>query len=124
MKLFIIWIDREHAKVFEFSREAMVRKNFQAHRHDHHTAKRDNMVHQHEERHFFPQISDCLAEATSLLIIGPGMAKHHFRNYLAEHRPALMRKLIGCESVDHPTDNQIAAMAQRLLTPAGDGQIS
>ena len=35
--------------------------------------------------------------------------------YLAEHHPALSKKVAACETVDHPSDPQIAAFAKKFF---------
>lgn len=120
MKIFVIWVDREHAKVFEFSSTMMERKNFEAHRHEHHSHRRDNLIQQREENSLFSDIAAHVRDATNLLLIGPGVAKHHFQNYLTEHHPALARIVSACQTVDHPSDAQIAALARKVLAPASE----
>jgi stalled ribosome rescue protein Dom34 len=93
----------------------MERKTIQSRHTDHHTHQFDSIDHKNQEWHFFQEVATNLADADRLLILGPGVAKHHFRSYLVEHLPALAKKLVGCETVDHPTDNQIAAFAQKFL---------
>src|SRR3989344_6662252 len=115
MKPTILWIDREHAKIFEFSEAGMEQKKLQAHRHDHHLHPRDNQRHQTEEVHFFPQIVEQIKDATDLVIVGPGVARYHFQTYLAEHSPSIARKILACESADHPTDKQMIALAKQFF---------
>jgi len=120
MKIFVIWIDREHAKVFAFSRDSMERQQFHAHRNDHHTHLRDGIAHQREENTLFSDVTKHIQAATNLLVIGPGVAKHHFQNYLCEHYPALARKITACKTVDYLTDGEIAALARDIfLVPKG-----
>jgi hypothetical protein len=46
-------------------------------------------------------------------------AKLEFLRYLHEHEPRLESRVIGIETVDHPTDAQIVAMA-RMTFVASD----
>jgi stalled ribosome rescue protein Dom34 len=82
---------------------------------NHHTHSLDELDQKQHEQRFFSEIIEHLATASSILILGPGVTKHHFQNYLMEHFPSLSRRVIGCETSDHPTDSQIAAMAKRAL---------
>ena len=107
MSVNVIWIDRSEAKIFQLAREKMERKHLKAG----HTGHAVRPV----ERKFFKEVSEHLDEACPLLILGPGIAKHHFLNYLTEECPSLARKVVGCETVDHPTDGQIATMALKFF---------
>jgi stalled ribosome rescue protein Dom34 len=121
MKASVIWIDREHAKIFEISDEKMERKNVTVSHNDHHTHHANSFDHQRQENQLFVEVASLLKDADKLLILGPGIARHHFQNYLTEHQPALSRKVAGCETMDHPTDPQIAAFARKYFeigTPA------
>ena len=115
MSIFVIWVDREHAKLFQFSNEKMERKHLQARHQDHHTHPVDDLDLKRRETKFFSEVTPHLSEATRILILGPGVAKHHFQNYLIEHFPILAKKVVGCENVDHPTDPQIAALARKFF---------
>ena len=115
MSAFAIWIDRDHAKLFEISPEKMERKTIQAKHTDHHTHQPDALDHKNQDWHFFKEVTTYLSSADRVLILGPGVAKHHFRSYIVEHNPALAKRLVGCETVDHPTDNQIAAFALKFF---------
>ncbi len=112
MSNFVIWIDREHAKIFQISAEKMERKSLRSTHAEHHTHKIDGLDQQHQEKRLFADAALLLKEAQHLLILGPGVAKHHFQNYLLEHHPALAKKISACEAVDHPSDAQIAALAR------------
>lgn len=115
MSSFVIWIDREHAKIFHFSNEKMERKNFKSKHAEHHTHRMEQAEHQRQEQAFFSEIVTSLRDAAHILILGPGVSKHHFQNYLMEHLPLLAKRIVGCEPVDHPTDPQIAAYARKFF---------
>jgi stalled ribosome rescue protein Dom34 len=115
MSMIAIWIDRNHAKIFQFSEEKMERQNLSARHTDHHTHRPDELDYTQRDRKFFGELAQHLGTASQLLILGPGMAKHHFQNYLREHAPLVARNVIGCETVDHPTDPQIAEVARRCF---------
>ena len=115
MSLTVVWIDRENAKLFQFSSEKMERKHVEERHADHHTHRNEAIVQQLHERVFFSKVVPHLNESSEVLILGPGVAKHHFQNHLNEHFPAIARKVVGCETVDHPTDPEIAAMARKFF---------
>jgi stalled ribosome rescue protein Dom34 len=116
MALIALWIDREHAKFFTFSQERMERTHLDARHMEHHNHAKDHNDASRWENKFFADVANRLREASQVLILGPGMAKHHFRTYLMEHVPLVAKAVVGCETVSHPTDPQIAAMASRFFT--------
>lgn len=113
-----VWIDREHAKIFKLIDDQIKMKSFEARHQEHHSHAVDQIDLQKREREFFLEICDELNAASQILILGPGVAKHHFRNYLTEQQPSVAKKIKGCETVDHPTDAQIAALAKKFFEPA------
>jgi len=115
MSICVVWIDRENAKLFEFSHEKMERRNLQSTHVDHHTHRFDAIEQRQREQTLFSELVTHVSEAPKLLILGPGVAKHRFQNYLTEHFPALAKKVVACEAMDHPTDSQIAAFARRYF---------
>lgn len=117
----VVWIDREQAKLFHLSQEKMERRQLHARHPGHHAHPLDEIDRKRQEKQFFSQVGSEITGANKLLILGPGVAKHHFYNFLMEQMPALGKSVIGCETVDHPTDAQIAEMARKLFqfsTPA------
>lgn len=117
MSLMSIWVDRAHAKVFKFApegltHEAITPSNPQAH----HSHTADQMEHQKEEKAFFKELAPKLTGASEILILGPGLAKHHFQTYLMEQYPLIAAKIRGCETVDHPTDHQVEALARKFFS--------
>lgn len=115
MTFFVIWIDRAKAKIFQFSQEKMERKTLRSHLPDHHTHRQDSNDLEQKERRFFQGVSDAISPNSQILILGPGIVKHHFQNYLNEHYPILSKMVVACETVDHPTDPQIAAQALKYF---------
>ncbi len=118
MKVSVIWIDRGQAKLFFLSHEKMERKNLQSRQIEHHTHAQDASDRERKEHRLFIDVVKELDGTDQILILGPGIAKHHFQNYLMEHQPAIARKIAGVETVDHPTDGEIAAMTKKLFEKA------
>ncbi len=49
---------------------------------------------------FFLQVSGMLKHCTKIVIVGPCMAKFHFRTFLQEQEPDLYRRILGFETSD------------------------
>ena len=115
MSIFIIWVDRENAKLFQFSQLKMERSQVKAQYADHPAHQIDALDRTRSEKEFYNELASKMSEASQILIIGPGVARHHFQNHLLEHFPIVAKKVVGCENVDQPTDSQVALIAQRFF---------
>lgn len=114
MKVAVVWIDREHAQLYLLSQDKMERQRFEHHHKENHRHLRDAVDKHREEQGLFRDVGKALEGMDQILILGPGVAKHHFRNYLMEQMPMVAKKVSGVETVDHPSDGQIAAMARKF----------
>jgi stalled ribosome rescue protein Dom34 len=63
----------------------------------------------------FQEVSQQISLAQQILILGPGVAKHHFQNFLNEHHPSLSKKIVACEAMDFPSDFEIADCATHFF---------
>ncbi len=107
-----VWIDQHEAHILHVGPddfdEAKVRA---ADRRVHRHAK--GGLEPHEDPHalarFFDDVAHDLADAQEILIVGPSTAKLHFLRHLHAHHPAVERRVVGVETVDHPTDRQLAS---------------
>ena len=113
MSYAIIWIDHEQAKLTRFSETEMERKHFKAHHVDHHSHRAYD--YEHDSPKFYDDVGAELGKDDRILIIGPGIAKKHFLNRLQEKHADIAKRVIACESSDHPTDNQISAYAEKYF---------
>ncbi len=121
MKDYIIWLDSESAHVFALNssgegvEKSVVKKNDADHHNRH---KKD----QHQDSHAEPYYRDLAAQlkdADKMLLIGPGLAKNHFRDHLNTHQAhTLAKKVIGLENFEgfeHKTENQMMAEAHKFF---------
>ena len=116
MPLTAIWIDQSHAKIFNLSPEHLTtEKKLKHHEIRHHTHAIDQIEAQFHEHEFQKIILKLVADAEQILLLGPGVAKTHFQHFLDTRHPAIAKKVVACENMDHPTDPQIAAFAKKYL---------
>ena len=99
-----VWLDHDEAKLFkiepegfEMSKLAAPHRHFK-HKHGHHGGQRE----------FFREIASALDGEVDVVVVGPSATKLAFIRYLQKHDHALERKVLGIESLDHPTDGQLA----------------
>jgi hypothetical protein len=50
-----------------------------------------------------------------VLIVGPGLAKGELVKHLGSHDPVWRKKIVGVETVDHPTDKEVVAHARKYF---------
>ena len=62
-----------------------------------------------------PPMSPSPAPPEALLIVGHGTAKNEFARFVREKVPALAPRIMGVETVDHPTQGEIVALARKFF---------
>ncbi len=108
MKQYAVWIDMAQAKLFEMNPEGAVEKVIKRHEIRHHNGVEKEQNNRKNTQHFFTEVTGALQSADEVLLMGPAEAKIHFKEYLKN-------KVVGVETVDHPTDNQIVAHAKEFF---------
>ncbi len=107
----VVWTDHQSAQVVQFDADEVSSKKLKAHVHDtpqHHSGVRT-------EHEFFGTVCDALAGIPRVLVTGPHVGTADFRHYVEKHRPALAGQILGYEVVDHPTENQLVALARQFF---------
>ena len=114
----LVWIDHHQAKIFHFDASGADRElvhSTNPHQHLHHKANSQDSGHAALDKPFLRQVAEALAPAGAILITGPGSAKTELSNYIQLTHPDLARRVSGVETVDHPTDNQLVALARTFF---------
>jgi stalled ribosome rescue protein Dom34 len=114
----VIWIDHHEARVFHFSPsdvERLVLHPDNPTRHIHHKANSIGSGHAAEDQHFLHAAAEAIADAGAVLITGPANAKNELVKHIDQHDHELMKKIVGVETVDHPSDAQLVAHARHYF---------
>ncbi len=119
----VLWIDRHEAKICHFDGESFELAKIEsapAHprKHPSVTAERS---HPADAQHYYRDVARALEDAPEILVVGPSTAKLEFVKHVHERAHGLEAKIVGVETVDHPTDGQLLAYARkyfRALTAA------
>jgi stalled ribosome rescue protein Dom34 len=114
----IVWIDHLEARVFHFNAAEVDRLVLHPHnptRHIHHKANTIGSGHAAEDHEFLQRVAEAVADAGALLLAGPANTKTELSKHIAKHMPALSAKIVGVETVDHPTDGELVAHARRYF---------
>jgi stalled ribosome rescue protein Dom34 len=112
-----IWIDHKHARIFEVGtvEKASPDSRMVAHLHAHDSRIPGSSK---VDAAMLRQIAETVAEASAILIMGPGTARLVLADFLQEHHPGLASRIWGMEATDHPTDAQIMARARAFFARA------
>jgi len=116
MANYVVWLDSEKAKIFELHPAGVEEKTLKRSEIRHHTgAEKEQNNHKNAEK-FFHQVALALNGAHEVLLTGPGEAKVHFQTHLTNHHHNNVgSKVVGVETVDHPTDGQVVALAKKFF---------
>jgi stalled ribosome rescue protein Dom34 len=114
----VVWIDHHEARVFHFSPtdvERLVLRPDHPTRHIHHKANSIGSGHAAEDHEFLQAVAQSIADAGEVLVTGPANAKTELVKHISRHDPQLMKIIVGIETVDHPSDEQLVAHARKYF---------
>lgn len=116
----IVWLDQAEAHVIHFNREAAESEIIKtASVHSQHQ-KAGVQAHQHatENVPYLDDIAAAIAASEEILVVGPGQEKMSLIKHLNKSHAAIADKVVGVESVDHPSDGQLLAYARKYFVKA------
>ena len=110
-----IWIDHKEARILHVhpdNVEQMTVTDPQHVHHKHPKGSEDVKEHPEDAKRFFHKVVRSVEESKEILLVGPSTAKLDFLRYVHTHYHALEPRIVGIETVDHPTDGQLIAYAK------------
>jgi stalled ribosome rescue protein Dom34 len=116
-----VWLDHSDAKIFNVSKETFDEKVItspHAHTQLHRRSGSDDGHRADEDQHYYHEVAQALEGAEEILVVGPSTAKLAFVKHVHRHDHALVPRIIGVETVDHPTDGQLVAYVRRYFEAA------
>jgi hypothetical protein len=114
----VAWLDHSEAHVMHFNDEAAESGKVRArssHQHQHHKKGAFGSGHAPEDQNYYHEIAGALADAQEILIVGPAGAKLGLLKHLQRHDAEVAGKVVGIESIDHPSDGQLLAYARHYF---------
>lgn len=105
----VVWTDHHNARVLQFDDEQTAARIIREHAR--HTAQHGSAV--RTEHEFFAELCHELDTVAQVLVTGSHTALADFRHYVEKHRPATAARIVAYEPVDHPTENQLVALARK-----------
>jgi hypothetical protein len=114
----VVWIDHHEARVFHFGLtdvEQLVLHPDHPTRHIHHKANSMGSGHAAEDHAYLQAVTDSVADAGAVLIVGPANAKTELVKHIRHHSAKLMNAIVGVETVDHPSDAQLIVYTRKYF---------
>ena len=114
----LVWIDHRLAKILNFNdsaNETTLVHSTHAHEHLHHKANSGDSGHSAIDKKFLERVSQSLAHAGAIFIVGPGNAKTELQRYIEHAHPLIAAKISAVETVDHPSDGELLAQGRRFF---------
>lgn len=114
----VVWLDHHEARVIDFTVDDVHKthvKHHGGHRQIHHRSGSVGAGHSAEDAKFFDEVVQAVGDALEVLIVGPGQAKVAFRKFVDDRHVALARRVVGLESLDHPSDGELLAHARKFF---------
>ena len=113
-----VWISHGEAHVLDINPDKLDAVTVTAPKHIHHRhPKGDSGAKEHPDdaKRFFDEVAKSLVGFDQILVVGPSTAKLELIRYAHKHDHALEARIVGVETVDHPTDGQLAAHAKHYF---------
>ena len=107
----VVQIDHQQAQVLQFDAEHVQAQKVKAS--TRHTKQHGSAV--RTEHEFFAEVCNALEGIAEVLVAGSHTAQADFRHYADKHRPETARRIVGYETVDHPSEAQLVALARQYF---------
>ena len=115
----VIWVDHVEARIFRFvGAEEIEKLDLHSHRHGHVHNRHSVSGRRETDLEYLRAVIDAVKGAEEFLVVGPGSAKLELVREVHKHHPELEPRLVGVETVDHPTDGQLLAYARTYFRKA------
>ncbi len=117
MNDYLIWLDHKEARVLHVHPDSFSETTVPAPKHiqHRHPGSQGGTEHPEDAKHFFQEIARSVAGTDGVLVVGPSTAKLAFIRYVHAHDAALEKRIVGVETVDHPSDKQLVAYAKHYF---------
>jgi len=107
----VVFVDHQAAQVLQFDAEHVEASKVKSH--SHHTAQHGSKV--RTEHEYFSQVCDALDGVAEILAVGPHTGVTDFEHYVRKHRPDTAKRIVDFQTVDHPSENQLVALARKYF---------
>jgi hypothetical protein len=111
----VVWLDHYEAKTFHFNVEDVERLLVRASDHDHRIHREGSgrgSGHLPDGDDYFRRVAESISDAGAVLLTGPASAKAELLAYITNNDSELLKRISGVQTVDHPTDAALLALAR------------
>lgn len=121
-----VWMDHKEARVFHIQSDTVEQLTIAAPNHNihhkHPKGPEGAREHPDDAKRFFHEVARSLEGTDGVLIVGPSTAKLDFIRYVHKHDHPLEQRILGVETVDHPSDGQLVAYAKKYFKASDAAQ--
>jgi stalled ribosome rescue protein Dom34 len=117
----VIWIDHQEAHIMflsEAASEAEIIRSKSTHAHLHHKGGEVGSGKLALDSKYLHSVIQAVNKSQEILILGPGSAKLELSKHAHQHDAKIAEKIVGVETVDHPSDKEILAHARKFFYKA------
>ena len=114
----VVWLDHSEAHVMHITAEDVEKSVIhptKPHAHLHAKSGTVGSGRQVEDKAYYHGVVEALKGAQEILVVGPAQAKLQLIKHIHAHDHAMSEKVVGVETVDHPTDGQLVAYARKYF---------
>jgi hypothetical protein len=114
----IVWPDHHEAKAFHLGITDVERVHDRAidpDHHIHHKANPADSGHAPTDDDYYRRVAESIADAGAVLITGPASPKTGLLTYITRHDSALLKRISRVQTVDHPNDGTLLALAREYF---------
>jgi stalled ribosome rescue protein Dom34 len=114
----VVWLDHSEAHVMHISPDDVEKSVVHPARPHQHLHAKSGVVgtgRKGEDQAYYHAVAHALEGAQEILIVGPAQAKLQLVKHIHVHDHGLVDKIIGVETVDHPSDGQLVAYARKYF---------
>lgn len=114
----VVWIDHQEAHIIHFNADSSTLekvKTTSKEAHLHHRRGTLGSGKAETSQSYLHEVVESVADAKEVLVVGPGSAKLELIKHVHHHDPRVAEKIVGVETVDHPTDPQLLAYAKQCF---------
>jgi|SRR5579863_8848512 len=114
----VVWIDHHEARIYKFNASEVARTTVHSshpHQHIHHKANAGDSGHAPVDAGFLEGVTRAVMAAGAILITGPANAKTELAGYMRREHPDVCKRISGVETLDHPSDGELVALARRFF---------
>jgi stalled ribosome rescue protein Dom34 len=114
----VVWLDHSEAHVMHITAddvEKSVVHPTKPHVHLHARSGVTGAGRQAEDKDYYHAVVEALKGAQEILVVGPAQAKLQLIKHIHAHDQAMADKVVGVETIDHPSDGQLVAYARKYF---------